>query len=414
MPLAMGTNPDLITKEQIDHIAANQQKKVSLDPIYNKLQPVNNEKVVSPFEPPKTTVNKGLQPVNTPTVEDLVATAQRIGEQNTRNQAKIAEQSIPTLVDQLSRRLVSQNVGASSGVGQQIQGRAIQDFQKQLEPVVQANALEAEKTQLVYEESKRQEGNAQRDKLFEGVLQGVVPASSLTSEQWAQMGITDPATINTYAKVDWNNQMIGEGLNPQNPQDVQTFTKKMQGAGKQRMRESIISNYAKVNDGEIPSPDEINMLMYIYGNDQGLLTPEESRQLVSQYNDKQWAKTMEKARAMNPPEGGSVLCTEYFRQGLLPFSVFAADKAIGMYLQERDPHVINGYHLWSIPLTRLVIKYKLIRKIVFPFVKAWAYEMYNIKNNQKSNILGRVLISLGMPICRKIGEINGYKPCTNS
>lgn len=104
--------------------------------------------------------------------------------------------------------------------------------------------------------------------------------------------------------------------------------------------------------------------------------------------------------------GGKVICTELHRQGRISDEVYASDHAVGLRMATEQPNVVSGYHLWAIPVVKLMQKSKLVTKVVEPFGKAWANEMhYQETGKGKSSILGRLIISIGVPVCGAIGKL---------
>jgi len=109
--------------------------------------------------------------------------------------------------------------------------------------------------------------------------------------------------------------------------------------------------------------------------------------------------------------GGTVICTELHRQGLIPHNVFRADQRFGLKLLKSDPDVITGYHLWAKPIARAMAKSKVITKVVqVSFGEAWAREMAVREGmNGLSTVRGRLLVKFGVPICRALGKLVRFK-----
>jgi len=104
--------------------------------------------------------------------------------------------------------------------------------------------------------------------------------------------------------------------------------------------------------------------------------------------------------------GGGGICTELHRQGRISDEVYASDHAIGLRMATEQPNVVSGYHLWAIPVVKLMQRSKLVTKVVEPFGKAWANEMhYQETGKGKSSTLGRLIISIGVPVCGAIGKL---------
>jgi len=111
--------------------------------------------------------------------------------------------------------------------------------------------------------------------------------------------------------------------------------------------------------------------------------------------------------------GGKVICTELHRQGRISDEVYASDHAVGLRMATEQPNVVSGYHLWAIPVVKLMQKSKLVTKVVEPFGKAWANEMhYQETGEGKGSTLGRLIISIGVPLCGAIGNLKGKEGLT--
>jgi len=70
---------------------------------------------------------KRLEPVNQPTMQDFIQEAQKLGQQQTQAQAQILGQQTGDIAETFAGKLYGQNVGATSGVGRELNGRAIQE-----------------------------------------------------------------------------------------------------------------------------------------------------------------------------------------------------------------------------------------------------------------------------------------------
>lgn len=122
-------------------------------------------------------------------------------------------------------------------------------------------------------------------------------------------------------------------------------------------------------------------------------------------------------QAMNAAQSGgggmSVICTRIHQLGYLDDDVFALDSRFGETLLNTQPEIIIGYHAWAKPFVsklhgKTQFSRLLIRAIV-PFTRAWTYEMatyYGLEKhpNCASEILGKMLMAIGMPLCRFIGQ----------
>ncbi|HEY9078810.1 hypothetical protein [Magnetovibrio sp.] len=104
--------------------------------------------------------------------------------------------------------------------------------------------------------------------------------------------------------------------------------------------------------------------------------------------------------------GGTVICTELYRQGLIDKHVYRADQRFGLRLLRNDPDVIAGYHFWAQSVVHLMRKSRLFTQIVYKSVgEAWAREMALREGlNGIGTVRGKLVIAIGIPVCRAIGR----------
>ncbi|MEG3619000.1 hypothetical protein V5T82_11085 [Magnetovibrio sp. PR-2] len=104
--------------------------------------------------------------------------------------------------------------------------------------------------------------------------------------------------------------------------------------------------------------------------------------------------------------GGTVICTELHRRGLLSDAIYNADSRFGVRLAFHDPDVIVGYHFWAKPLVKVMRRSDFLTLIIYHgFAKAWAEEMAGREGlNSIGTVRGRALMNLGVPLCRWIGQ----------
>tara|TARA_E500000305_G_scaffold89257_1_gene76260 strand:+ start:9916 stop:11331 length:1416 start_codon:yes stop_codon:yes gene_type:complete len=103
--------------------------------------------------------------------------------------------------------------------------------------------------------------------------------------------------------------------------------------------------------------------------------------------------------------GGTVICTELHRQKLLLDNVYDVDREVGLYFEKNDPLVVKGYHFWAVPLARLMSKSKIVTALVKPIALPWANQMYAQKHNLKANLIGKLMLLIGVPFCRFLGSL---------
>lgn len=93
----------------------------------------------------------------------------------------------------------------------------------------------------------------------------------------------------------------------------------------------------------------------------------------------------------------SVICTELHRQGILSDELYLAD--CKYVCQHIDDKTYDGYYVWAKYIANGMAKSKLLTTIVKPFAMAWAKRMAG-----KDNLLGDIILKIGVPVCRFIGK----------
>lgn len=121
--------------------------------------------------------------------------------------------------------------------------------------------------------------------------------------------------------------------------------------------------------------------------------------------------------------GGKIICTKLFELGLLPYAIYEADQRFGAELNEKHPDIYDGYYAWAIivvewmegrgpdcmlwirnPNERRDEQIYLSRKWAEEIATPWAKQMAHMMGVEpKSNLTGKVLMSVGIPICKVIG-----------
>jgi len=97
---------------------------------------------------------------------------------------------------------------------------------------------------------------------------------------------------------------------------------------------------------------------------------------------------------------GTVICSELYRQGVMPKHIYALDVVYGHSLYVIYPEVTVGYHLWAKPLVKVMKKSKLVTKLVSIPAMAWARNMAG-----DYNFFGSVISMIGEPICNIVGKV---------
>lgn len=104
----------------------------------------------------------------------------------------------------------------------------------------------------------------------------------------------------------------------------------------------------------------------------------------------------------NAGSGITLICTELYRQGLLPVEVQAADHAYGQYMLVRHPTIMDGYHTLAAPIVKKMQKSKLFTRVVAAFAVPWAYNVAGYFSP-----IGSLVNLLGTPICFIVGAFKG-------
>lgn len=119
-----------------------------------------------------------------------------------------------------------------------------------------------------------------------------------------------------------------------------------------------------------------------------------------------------KSSSKNSGGDKTVLCSLLHRRGYLSEDIWRLDAAYGQMTRDTDPDVYDGYYAWAQPLVEWIEKDSLLAKIGFytlalPLVSSWAKHIAHRMEpqNHKDNLLGRFIITIGVPSCRAIGKM---------
>lgn len=106
---------------------------------------------------------------------------------------------------------------------------------------------------------------------------------------------------------------------------------------------------------------------------------------------------------------GKIICTELHRQGLLANDVMEADQDFGRLVAKYEPNVMRGYTILATPIVKLMRMSKLFTKVVALIARPWADHMaYRMNVKETDNTFGRIVMSLGIPFCRFVGEMKKH------
>lgn len=111
-------------------------------------------------------------------------------------------------------------------------------------------------------------------------------------------------------------------------------------------------------------------------------------------------------------ENSRVICTHFYRKGMLPQKVWRADMDFtAKYLSETT---VRGYHFWAIPYVKLMRKSPLAESIMYSVAKWRAEELaYQMGTLPGSNFKGKLVRLVVEPICWLIGCVVTQKDwCT--
>ena len=130
------------------------------------------------------------------------------------------------------------------------------------------------------------------------------------------------------------------------------------------------------------------------------------KQLATQQLTQEQAQSA--ARAGRPETAkGKVICSELYRQGLMPYDIYEADEDYGEYLKRERPIDIYGYQAWAIPCVKLMKKSLFLSKVALFIAMPWAKHMaYLMKPEEfKPNFIGSCMVKIGLPACYLIGKL---------
>lgn len=100
----------------------------------------------------------------------------------------------------------------------------------------------------------------------------------------------------------------------------------------------------------------------------------------------------------------TVICTHMYRNGYIDEDTYNHDRGFGALIRMCDPNIYRGYIVWAAPYVRLMERHPVLTKITAPFAKAWAKHMKYLFTGKDDSLLGKVIMKVGMPVCRFIGK----------
>ena len=101
---------------------------------------------------------------------------------------------------------------------------------------------------------------------------------------------------------------------------------------------------------------------------------------------------------------GKVICSAMYHHGLIPREVYRADQE---FAKELPLEVMAGYHLWAMPLARLMREKAVAARLIAPLAKPWAYEIAHRAGvpGVKGHVIGKIYLKLGVPTCLLLGKL---------
>lgn len=114
------------------------------------------------------------------------------------------------------------------------------------------------------------------------------------------------------------------------------------------------------------------------------------------------------------PDGdpGTVICTSMHALGLISDDVYKLDAEFGERINKADPSLLAGYQLWATPVADYILGSsfgsKLALSIITPLATSWAAQMAHVMRPEeyKPNLLGKIVMFVGHPICRIVGHVS--------
>ena len=102
-------------------------------------------------------------------------------------------------------------------------------------------------------------------------------------------------------------------------------------------------------------------------------------------------------------DGGTVICTELNRQGLLSDDMYQADANFGRTLSKTT---LRGYHIWARPVVSLMQRSETATKIVEMIARPWTIEMaHRMGVLEEGSSIGKGMMLVGIPISWIIGAV---------
>jgi hypothetical protein len=131
-----------------------------------------------------------------------------------------------------------------------------------------------------------------------------------------------------------------------------------------------------------------------------------SGRTVEEIKSAQSSSTQDKAgfSLTNAAKGGTVICTQLYKDGHLPLSVYLADiRYVRAHFSETTQ---NGYRFWAVPFVALMRRNRFAYAVGKYAGTRWSYHCAShVTAYMKGNIVGAALTAVLVPICYMIGRI---------
>ncbi len=100
-------------------------------------------------------------------------------------------------------------------------------------------------------------------------------------------------------------------------------------------------------------------------------------------------------------DGGTVICSELRRQGLLPDHIWEADEEYGKTV---SPDMRAGYLMWAEPWVQVMRSSEAATRFTHLLARPWAQHMaYEVGAESEDSTAGRIIMQVGGSICRLLG-----------
>ena len=103
---------------------------------------------------------------------------------------------------------------------------------------------------------------------------------------------------------------------------------------------------------------------------------------------------------IQPPQGGNgtLTCVALFASGMMSDELFASDQVWGATMEQNDHRAYYGYAMVAVYAVLLMKKSELFKKMVAKIT----IPVVSHATGYKKNILGAIILKLGLPLCRGV------------